>query len=268
MPEGHTIHRAARDHRRALAGQVLEVTSPQGRFSDGAARINGRRCMAVEAYGKHLLYRFEGGEALHIHLGLFGRLRKRKLPLREPRGAVRVRLVSDTHVVDINGPNTCRLLDEPEILSLIQRIGPDVLRRDADPERAFKRISASRAAIGRLIMDQSVMAGIGNIYRSEILWRQGVHPEAPGRTIDRETFDRIWQDAKALLTIGVKRNAIITVDGATPSRTRYGERVNIFGKETCPACEGDIRRFEIDGRRAFVCETCQPLVTGFKEGHD
>ncbi|HIP78067.1 MAG TPA: Fpg/Nei family DNA glycosylase, partial [Kiloniellaceae bacterium] len=177
MPEGHTIHRAARDHRRALAGEVLAVSSPQGRFAEGAGRIDGRRCLTVEAYGKHLLYGFEGGETLHIHLGLFGRLRVRKLPLSEPRGAVRVRLVSATHVVDVNGPNTCRLLDEPETLSLIGRIGPDVLRPDAEPERAFRRISRSRAAIGRLIMDQSVMAGIGNIYRSEILWRQAVHPE-------------------------------------------------------------------------------------------
>ncbi len=259
MPEGHTIHRAARDHRRALAGQVLAVSSPQGRFAEGAGRIDGRRCLTVEAYGKHLLYGFEGGATLHIHLGLFGRFRVRKLPVTEPRGAVRVRLVSTTHVVDVNGPNTCRLLDEPETLSLIGRIGPDVLRADADPERAFRRISRSRAAIGRLIMDQSVMAGIGNIYRSEILWRQAVHPETPGRAIDRETFDRIWRDAKALLSIGVRRNAIITVDGAAASRSRYGERVNIFGKTRCPACRGDIRRFEIDGRRTFVCEACQPL---------
>lgn len=264
MPEGHTIHRAARDHRRALAGRVLAVSSPQGRFSEGAERINGRLCLAVEAYGKHLLYRFDQETTLHIHLGLFGRLRKRKLPLSAPRGAVRVRLVSDTHVIDINGPNTCRLLDEPEMLALIQRIGPDVLRGDADPERAFTRISASRAPIGRLIMDQSVMAGIGNIYRSEILWRQSVHPETPGRAIDRETFDRIWQDAKALLSIGVKYNAIITVDGATPSKNRYGERVNIFGKDSCPSCKEAIRRFEIDGRRAFVCETCQPPDTAPK----
>ena len=166
--------------------------------------------------------------------------------------------VGDTHVVDVNGPTICRLLDAPEVLSLFQRIGPDVLRADADPERAFKRIAKSRAPIGRLIMDQSVMAGIGNIYRSEILWRQAIHPETPGRAIDRESFERIWEDAKALLAIGVRRNAIITVEGAAASRSRYRERVNIFAKQHCPACDGEIRRFEIDGRRAFVCEACQP----------
>ena len=92
MPEGHTIHRAARDHRRILAKRKLEVESPQGRFSQGASILSGQLCLTVEAFGKHLLYRFDNNRALHIHLGLFGRIRKHKLPLQEPRGVVRVRL--------------------------------------------------------------------------------------------------------------------------------------------------------------------------------
>ncbi len=262
MPEGHTIHRAARDHHRILAGQHLTISSPQGRFVEGASLLNGKLCLSVEALGKHLLYRFSNGVALHIHLGLFGRIRSHKLPLVAPRGAVRVRLVSDTHVLDINGPTICRVLAEQDVLALIYRIGPDVLRSDADPNLAFNRITKSKAPIGRLIMDQSVMAGIGNIYRSEILWRQAVHPETPGKAIDRQTFDRIWGDAKALLTIGVRRNAIITVEGINPSKSRYRERVNIFAKNNCPTCKGAIRRFELDGRRTFVCETCQPQIMG------
>jgi len=257
MPEGHTIHRAARHHRRMLRGQALSVSSPQGRFEAGAARIDGQICLDVEAYGKHLVYRFEEGDALHVHLGLFGRIRPHKLPAPSPRGAVRVRLVGGTHVVDINGPTICEVMDAPALAALVDRIGPDVLRPDADPDRAFSRISKSRAPIGRLIMDQSVMAGIGNIYRTEILWRQGIHPDRPGRSLDREAFDGLWKDAAALLELGVRRNAIITVDGAARSRSRYGERVNIFGKDACPACNGPVRRFQIDNRRAFVCETCQ-----------
>ena len=259
MPEGHTIHRAARDHHRLFSGQILSVSSPQGRFAEGASFLDGQLCLAVEALGKHLLYTFEKDYTLHIHLGLFGRIRKQKVPLRDPKGVVRVRLVSSTHFVDINGPNICRLLARKEFMKLVNRIGPDVLRPDANPDLAFDRIKKSKVPIGRLIMDQSVMAGIGNIYRSEILWRQSVHPEIPGKDIDRQTFNQIWDDARALLTLGVKRNAIITVDDRQPSQSRYRERVNIFAKDECPACKGKIRRFEIDGRRAFVCETCQPM---------
>ena len=257
MPEGHTIHRAALDQRKMLVGQKLDVTSPQGRFSVGAEELNGQTCTAIEAYGKHLLYYFQLGSALHIHLGLYGRFRKAKTPAPEPRGAVRVRLLSASHVIDINGPNTCEILDRAGLKTLLNRIGPDLLRDDADPEKAWIKIKASRVSIGQLLMDQSVIAGIGNIYRTEILWRQKVHPSLPGKSLERATFDRLWHDGVKLLQLGVKHNSIITVDKVAKSKTRYGERVNIFAKEKCPACHSDIRKFEMAARRVFNCETCQ-----------
>lgn len=262
MPEGHTIHRAARDLKRALSEQVLTVTSPQGRFAGGASILDGRTCQSVEAYGKHLIIGFEDEVWLHIHLGLFGRIRRRKLPIVEPQGAVRVRLVSGTHVVDINGPTICTNLDQAERELLINRIGPDVLRDDAIPALALDRIGRSRAPIGRLLMDQSVISGIGNIYRTELLWRAGIHPDTPGKAINQAALEALWTDAKQLLALGVKRNAIITADHAMRSRTRYGERTNIFGKQQCPACEQRVRRIEIAGRRAFLCDVCQPMQSG------
>jgi endonuclease VIII len=245
-----------------LVDQTIAVSSPQGRFMEGAATLDGQRCLSVEAFGKHLLYHFANSKTLHIHLGLFGRFRTAKGRAAEPRGEVRVRMISATHVVDINGPNTCEVIDPSELAHLINRIGPDVLRRDADPERAWERISKSRVAIGQLLMDQAVIGGIGNIYRTEILWRQRVNPLRPGKDITRGIFDVLWADAVHLLDIGVKNNAIITVDGVKKSLSRYGERVNIFGKPTCPVCNSDIRKFEIAKRRAFLCERCQPLSAG------
>jgi endonuclease VIII len=258
LPEGHTIHRAARDQRKVLAQQTLRVSSPQGRFDAGAAALDGRVCTSIEAYGKHLIYRFQDDRSLHIHLGLFGRFRVSKYPVPEPRGALRVRMISETHVVDINGPNTCEIVDDAELARLVSRIGPDVLRADADPDVAWARISKSRSSIGQLLMDQSVIAGIGNIYRSEILWRQKVHPSIQGCQLGRAAFDSIWADAVHLLAIGVKHNAIITVDGARASKLRYGEHVNVFNKSSCPLCASHISEFEIAGRRVFACESCQP----------
>ncbi len=258
MPEGHTIHRAARDQRPMLVGKTVIVASPQGRFYEGAARLDGKICCAVEAYGKHLIYQFENEMALHIHLGLFGRFRARKLPAAEPRGEVRVRMISSTHVIDINGPNTCEVLDPAELATLIKRIGPDVLRKDANPDLAFASISKSKTSIGQLLMDQAVIGGIGNIYRTEILWRQNVHPLTPGNKISRDIFDQLWNDSVQLLEIGVKNNAIITVDGVKKSRSKYGERVNIFNQPTCPTCDGEIKKFEIAKRKAFMCDGCQP----------
>jgi endonuclease VIII len=133
-----------------------------------------------------------------------------------------------------------------------------VLRADARPDQAWARITKSRTPIGQLLMDQSIIAGIGNIYRSEILWRQRVNPQMPGSSLDRKTFDRLWEDAVHLLAIGVKHNAIITVDKSKASSSKYGERVNIFNKAECPACSKSITAFEMAGRRAFMCEACQP----------
>ena len=142
------------------------MKSPQGRFSEEASILSGQLCITVEAFGKHLLYRFDNNLALHIHLGLFGRIRKHKLPLQEPRGAVRVRLIGKTHAVDINGPTICQVLDDNAVTALINRIGPDVLRSDSNPDLAFAKIAKSKAPIGQLIMNQSVMGGICLLYTS------------------------------------------------------------------------------------------------------
>ncbi len=257
MPEGHTIHRAARDQAPMLAGQVLAVSSPQGRFAEGAARLDGRRCDAIEAHGKHLLYRFEGGDTLHIHLGLYGKIHRAAGVPAEPKGLVRVRLASPTHTVDINGPNRCEVLDEPGVARLRGRLGPDVLRADADPGLVWARVARSRAPIGLLLMDQAVIAGLGNIYRTEVLWRQRIHPETPGRALTRAQFDDLWADSAALLARGVELNAIVTIDGDGRSAGRYGGRFNIFKKSECPRCGGPIHRLAMAGRAAFCCETCQ-----------
>ncbi len=92
MPEGHTIHRAARRQNAVLAGHALRVSSPQGRFAAGAAALDGRVLLGVEAVGKHLFQRWEGHEVLHVHLGLFGRFREQPSPPEPPRGAVRLRV--------------------------------------------------------------------------------------------------------------------------------------------------------------------------------
>ena len=111
MPEGHTIHRLAREHRRLFGGAVVYAQSPQGRFAEGAERISGRLLRTVEPYGKHLLYRFEGlPERLHVHLGLYGKFVPGKLPAPEPRGALRLRLIGQESYADLRGPTACELM--------------------------------------------------------------------------------------------------------------------------------------------------------------
>ena len=110
MPEGHTVHRIARDHGRLLVGEALRVTSPQGRFAADAARVNGLVLTDLEAVGKHLFYWFENGDIGHVHLGLFGKFRVAKGPeTPDVVGMVRMRMQSSRATIDLAGPTECSI---------------------------------------------------------------------------------------------------------------------------------------------------------------
>ncbi len=261
MPEGHTIHRVARDHQRRYAGRQLSVSSPQGRFRLGARKLDNLFLERVEAYGKHLFYWWEGAEVLHIHLGLYGKFRNHRVPLPEPRGAVRIRVEAEEHGFDLNGPTACEVISVEQRDAIVARLGADPLRKDAEVERVWTRISRSRAAIGKLLLDQSVIAGVGNVYRAEALFVNRLHPERAGNTLDREAFDRLWKTLVSMLRIGVKYNRIITADpvlvGKPPGRMTRGERLLCYKKPFCPECEAEIETWELGARTMYACPVCQ-----------
>jgi formamidopyrimidine-DNA glycosylase len=133
VPEGHTIHRLARELNRRLAGEPVRVSSPQGRFAAGAARLDGRPMRRAEAHGKHLLARFDQDHAplwVHVHLGIYGRLTLGDAPAPAPVGQVRLRLEGSSAWADLRGANTCEVLDPVGRDGLLARLGPDPLRRD------------------------------------------------------------------------------------------------------------------------------------------
>lgn len=261
MPEGHTLHRIARDHSKWFVGQKMVVLSPQGRFTAEAEELSGRRLSAAEAFGKHLVYRFSGGKIMHVHLGLYGKFRVHRNAAPEPRGAVRVRMIGAERTFDLNGPNRCELLSKNDFAALLDRLGPDPLRDDADAEKAWERICKSRAAIGTLLLDQSVLAGIGNIYRAEVLFALGIHPNRLGKDVTREEFDDIWDLISRWLQIGVKHNRIITVDRESVdvplSRLPAKERIQIYKRKNCPRCGGEVDTWELATRKIFACYQCQ-----------
>jgi endonuclease-8 len=261
MPEGHTIHRAARDQRRRFRGEVLNVSSPQGRFRAGAKQLNGRPLEDIEAHGKHLFYHWDGHRILHVHLGLYGRFRNHRSPPPEPRGAVRLRVIGQKHAFDLVGPAACELMSPRERDQFALRLGPDPLRRDADPEWVWQRISKSRAAIGKLLLDQSVIAGVGNVFRAEALYSTNIHPERPGSALTREEFDTLWQTLTRMLKTGVKYNRIITADiltdGKSPGRLRREERLMIYKAEHCPRCAAATESWDLGARKIYACGRCQ-----------
>ncbi|MGH3459024.1 Fpg/Nei family DNA glycosylase [Aeromicrobium sp.] len=269
MPEGHTLHRVAAELREHFAGRVVASTSPQGRFTAGAARVDRRRLLAAEAWGKHLLLRFEDvAESVHVHLGLFGGWTITTCD-EEPEvvGQVRWRLRSGAVTSDLRGPTACELLTPGECASLLARLGPDPLRDDADPDDAWRRVSTSRASVATLLMDQSAIAGVGNVYRAEVLFRHRLPPDLPGRELDRTTWDAVWTDLRDLMRAGVRSGRIDTVRSEhTPEAMGRDPRIDAHGGEVyvyrraglpCMLCGNGVLTRIVGGRKLFWCPACQ-----------
>lgn len=264
MPEGHTIHRLARDHTPLLQGRVVRAASPQGRFADGAAVLDGRVLERIQPHGKHLFYVFEGDVLLHVHLGLYGGWLSGARPAPEPKGALRLRLQTDDHWMDLRGPTACELHTPADRDAVLARLGPDPLQQRADPERAWVRVARSRTPIGALLMDQAVLAGVGNVYRAEVLHRAGLSPFRPGREVPRSTWDGIWADLRVLLRAGVRAGHIVTTERGDRDRRsgppRREDRFYVYRRTDLPCrrCGTAVRAEAMAGRNLYWCPVCQP----------
>ncbi|WP_371482975.1 Fpg/Nei family DNA glycosylase [Kitasatospora sp. NBC_00315] len=267
MPEGHIIHRLAAENLTSFGGRPVRVSSPQGRFADGARLIDGQLLAGAEARGKHLFLGFEEGAWLHIHLGLYGGFTFGAGPAPAPVGLVRLRLQNDDAYADLRGPTTCELLTAAEKSAVDARLGPDPLRADADPAAAWRRISNSRTTVAALLMDQKVLAGVGNVYRAEVLFRLGISPHRAGRDLTRTEWDAVWADLVALMRDGVGAGRIDTVRpehtpeamGRPPRVDDHGGEVYVYRRAAMPClvCGTDIRTEQHAARNLFWCPGCQ-----------
>ncbi|MFC6061846.1 Fpg/Nei family DNA glycosylase [Streptomyces ochraceiscleroticus] len=267
MPEGHTIHRLAADHFERFGGRAVRAASPQGKFADGAALVDGQVLEAAEAHGKHLFLGFAATGWVHIHLGLFGKLGFGTTPAPPPTDTVRLRLLNERHYADLRGPTACALVTDADKQAIHDRLGPDPLRADDDGERAWRRISRSRTSVAALLMDQKIIAGVGNVYRAEVLFRHGIDPYRLGRDLTRSEWDAIWSDLVVLMREGVRNNRIDTVRpehepeamGRPPRVDDHGGEVYVYRRaaQPCHLCGTDVRTAELAARNLFWCPGCQ-----------
>lgn len=263
MPEGHTLHRLANSHQRRFAHAPVVVTSPQGRFADGAASVSGRVLTRASAWGKHLFHHYEGGRVVHVHLGLYGTFTEAPRPMALPVGQVRMRMEGAEFGTDLRGPTACEVLDKPQVDAILARLGPDPLRRGADGGLAWARLSKSRRPIGALLMDQAVLAGVGNVYRSELLYRHHIDPFRSGTHVGADEWDEMWTDLVALMKVGLRRGKIITVrredDHGAPSYGPNRPRTYVYRRagEPCRICRTPVMTTVLEGRNVFWCPSCQ-----------
>ena len=323
MPEGHTSHRLAAALSELYAGRRLAVSSPQGRFAAGAARLDGRVLLGARAHGKHLFLPFapaadlpldDGAVVwLRVHLGLYGAWTfdgdaeftaphaigapRRRVGDRgehalrhgggsalsglsggddaaapapglweppEPRGAVRLRLAGEHGVADLTGPAACELLDAEGLAAVRRRLGPDPLRADGDIEVFVAGVRRRRRPIGELLMDQSVISGVGNIFRAETLLRCGVSPFRAGDRLSADRVRRLWRDLVPLMEYGVATGFITTVEAADvpdplPEGDEEAARWYVYHRtgRPCLRCGSPVRERTAAGRRLFWCAACQ-----------
>jgi len=263
VPEGHTLHRLARDHRALLGGLAIRSSSPQGRFVEGARVVDGRTLERIDAYGKHILYWFEGGVAVHVHLGLYGIFTTHR-PLVPPPGPnVRWRFGAGEVTVDLVGATACELWGPPDVKRLRARLGPDPLRRDGRAERFISALDTRRTPIGAALLDQALIAGVGNVFRAEALFLCGVHPDRQANALTDAEQRQLWDTLRALLRRGVRENRIATV----PPRERDRHEPEGRGRHRyvyhrsglpCRVCATPIVEWMLGARRIFACPRCQP----------
>jgi endonuclease-8 len=267
VPEGHTLFRLAREQSALFAGRPVHVTSPQGRFAAGASLLDERVLEGVWSYGKHLFADF-GPDTLHVHLGLYGNYATGTGSPPAPRGALRMRWEGpgpDAEGVwsDLRGPTVCEVLARDEVDGILARLGPDPLRPRANAGLAHRRIARSRTAIGALLMDQSVLAGVGNVYRAEILFRHNVSPFRPGRAVDEPLWAQMWSDLVTLMRSGVRLGRIVTTRPEDRFRRRGAVQradAHYVYRRTglpCRVCGTEVHTEVMVGRNLYWCPACQ-----------
>jgi endonuclease-8 len=324
MPEGHSVHRIARQFALHFVGQRVSVSSPQGRFAAGAAQLDGHVMTGSKAIGKQLYLDFDNGLVLRVHLGIYGAWdfagdvtagsglrdgveasatvsvgqpatvvgehedslasigapRRTRLRMAEqeqlgeeldtfppaPIGQVRVRLLTDDAVADLRGPTACEVLTPGEADAVIARLGPDPMTIDhgEGEERFVQTVRRKPTPIGLLLMDQTVVAGIGNVYRAELLFRANLNPHTPGKLVPEDTLRQLWRDWAHLLAIGVETGQMLTMDGLegddlAAALANRADRHWVYHRTglPCRVCGTHIVMEIAAGRKLYWCPRCQ-----------
>ena len=263
MPEGDTLFRIARTLTQALVGRpftAVESTVP----AIAPTELVGRTTVAVEAHGKNLMIRLDDGRTIYSHLRMTGSWHVYRPGERwqKPRSGARLVLeTADIHAVCFYAPVIELLAPGGEQRhAVLTQLGPDVLAPDFNIEAAARRLDDPRP-IGEVVMDQRVIAGIGNVYKSELLFLERIDPWRPASTLSLAERTALMQHTVKLMVPNLRPGA-----GMRTTRASLGgPRQWVYGRagEQCMICGTNIamRRQGAAGRSTYYCPRCQG-VTG------
>jgi formamidopyrimidine-DNA glycosylase len=270
LPEVETIRRKLEPH--VVGRRFEQVDIHDARLvrpfepTAVAAELEGERVAALERRGKYLIVRFESGRVLLIHLRMTGSLRHAapgalgEDPHR--RAVVKLDDGSDVAYRDVRRFGTWHLLEPYELDDYLgTRLGREPLERTFTARRLAERLTDRKAPIKAALLDQRTVAGLGNIYVDEALWRAQVHPLRPAGTLDADEVGRVIKGIREALRSGIARQGASLRDYSTPDgrRGRMQERFRVYGREgePCARCGTPIEKIRAGGRGTWYCPRCQ-----------
>jgi formamidopyrimidine-DNA glycosylase len=272
LPEVETIRLALEPHVVGRTFEHVEIFDPRlvRPFEPlgVAAELEGERVAALERRGKYLVVRFESGRVLLIHLRMTGSLRHaRRGQLGDDphrRAVVKLDDGSDVAYRDVRRFGTWHLLEPDEVDDYLgRRLGGEPLERSFTAKRLGARLAGRRAPLKAALLDQRTVAGLGNIYVDEALWRARLHPLREAGTLDGDEVRRLAKGIRESLRAGLARQGASLRDYSTPdgSRGRAQDRFRVYGRagEPCPRCGTPIDKIRVGGRGTWYCPNCQRL---------
>ena len=271
LPEVETIRRSLEPHVVGRRFERVEINDARlvRPFEPIAvsAELEGERVKSLERRGKYLIFRFESGRALLIHLRMTGSLlHSGAEPLPEDpyqRAVVRLDDGSDVAYRDVRRFGTWLLVEPTDYEPYIgARLGGEPLERTFSSRRLAERLEGRRAPIKAALLDQRTVAGLGNIYVDEALWRARVHPLRPAGQLDQDDIGRLTRGIKEALRAGLARQGASLRDYSTPdgARGRMQDEFRVYGRsgQPCPRCGTPIEKTRAGGRGSWYCPNCQP----------
>ena len=232
-----------------------------------AHELVGERIASLDRRGKYLIVRFESGRVLLVHLRMTGQLLHANgdgLPGNDPHRRAVVRLDDGSDVVyrDVRRFGTWLLLEPSEIASYLGiRVGPEPLAPTFTTKRLGETLAGRRAPVKAVLLDQRRIAGVGNIYADEALWRAGVHPLRPAGELSPNELPALHRGIRAALRTGIARQGATLNDYRTPDggRGRMQDEFKVYGRqgEPCERCGTPIEKIRAAGRGTWYCPSCQ-----------
>lgn len=230
--------------------QVLENTT----IKELNSNLSGRKLSGTTRHGKYLFAHTDNDDVLVLHFGMTGDLRYYKDPDDEPEYTqILCNFDDGYHLAHImtRKLGEVRLIDDVDAFIGAKELGPDVMADDFDFDTFRERLSGHHGMIKPRLMDQKIMAGLGNVYSDEILFQARVHPETPVEDLDKKTLRTIFEKMKSVLRTAIDHDADpekLPDEFIIPQRHDGG---------TCPDCGGDIKHIDVSGRSAYYCPDCQ-----------